>query len=175
MRDWLSIWLKVFLEPSEKTFLDIAEDPKLRPNIAFIWIFVSAAVVAGCAGFGFNSMIVGAVLTVSFAASIYIKNGIVKFYGGTDSFVKLACVFAAIYAPLAIVASILVLISNTPIAKPYAIGVFILAFLYDLVLQITAIKALSRLVWSKAALCILIPLTGVAIALYLFQSLQPFH
>lgn len=167
MKNWALIWLKVFLHPGEDTILAITDNPT-HPNIAYLWIFLSAALFALCSGFGFTSLLIAVALTVSFAASIFIKHNIAKALGGTGSYNKLALAFAAIYAPLAIIASLLALIWQLPSLKAAAYILFSFAFIYDLLLQVTAIKALNSLSWGKSAICIIVPLVGVLVILIPF-------
>ncbi len=107
---------------------------------------------------------IGAVITVIFfAIGAAIIQWIAKLFGGTGTYEKLAYVFGAIVAPVAVITGVFNLLGAIPYVGICFRVVIGLAGLYVLVLQIMAVKGVNGFTWGAAAGSVLIP--GVVVFL----------
>jgi len=179
-RQWIALWIKIFSQPNERTFIEVGESPAVQPKDAYLWIFLAGFLFITCSGISYalatpqtnfdmrsltllllSAILIGSMLVVSFASSVAIKQWIAKLLGGTGAYPKLAYLFGAIYAPFALISSASVLLGAFPSMRIVAGIMVCVIFLYAIFLQITAVKAINRFGWKEAALSVLIPFAAV--------------
>ena len=173
---WFTVWIKIVSHPSEQTIVELSESPEAQTRIAYLWIFIAGVLFSASSAIAYDassntrfplitllivSMISGGILTLSFIASILIKQWIAKRLGGTGTHPKLAYTFSAIYSPFALVSSMFILLGTSSSMQVFAEAAIGLAFLYNLILQIKSVKVINQFGWKEAAISVLIPFAGV--------------
>jgi hypothetical protein len=103
------------------------------------------------------SPFVGLLAIVLFALLVAIVQWIAKLFGGTGTYENLLYAFAAIYVPFTIVSSLFALLSAIPFVGICARVISLGLFIYYLVLQVMAAKAVNRFGWGQATGSVLIP------------------
>jgi hypothetical protein len=99
----------------------------------------------------------GLLSIVLFALLVAIIQWIAKLFGGTGTYEKTLYAFAAIAVPYTIVSSLFSLLSAIPFVG-ICVGVISFGlFVYYLVLQVMAVKAVNRFGWGQAAGSVFIP------------------
>ncbi|MBI3162681.1 MAG: hypothetical protein HYZ23_09230 [Chloroflexi bacterium] len=173
---WIAIWVKIALHPSEQTILELSESPEAQSRIAYLWIFIVGVLFSASSAVAYEipnslrlplitllllSIFSGGMLTLSFTASILIKQWIAKRLGGTGEDFKAAYIFAALYSPFAFLSSIFVLLGTIPAMQVFSGLIIGAAFLYNLALQIKTIKIVNNFGWKEAAISVMIPFAGI--------------
>jgi len=179
---WVQVWIKAVTKPSEKTFVEITDDPEATSKTAFTWAVIAGALngllVAFLAtismfiqgdqpldsnigiiiGFFCGAPIAGAIMMpLSLAISAGISQWIAKLFGGTGSFEKLAFAFSAIWFPLILVSMVISLFSAIPLVGLCISLLSYVVIFYQIYLQIVAVKAVNRFDWGPAIGSVLIP------------------
>ncbi len=108
------------------------------------------------------SVPIGAVLGVlSFAISVGIIQWVAKLFGGIGSFEKLAFVSAAISVPASLISALFSLLGLIPYVN-ILVGLIAFAFfIYVLVLEVMAVKAVNYFGWEQAIGSVLLPAAGL--------------
>ena len=181
---WNEVWISAITRPSVETFEDFIRYPDATANRGYKWIFIAglvASILAFLISFAITSLFGGGIsdsysLTSLFGSSIFliicmaplsailgvvglmISAGITQFFasalGGTGTYSKLAYAFAAYYAPLSIVTSLL---SGIPLINCLALPLG----LYGIVLNVIANKAVNQFSWGKAIASSVVILAGI--------------
>ena len=148
---WLELWWKAFTHPSVATFASIANDARSSRNAAYGWV-VRAALVAGFilgltqSRASFGGICLGVILAALFSLLLFTAGAshwIARALGGSGTYDTLAFATAAYFAPSLLIGTALNMI-------PYA-GLFvILLWIYQLVLNVVAVKAVHHLSWVQA-------------------------
>ena len=117
-------------------------------------------------GMGFGASLIGGLCAspfagllsiVFFALFVALIQWIAKMFGGTGSYDKLLYAFAAIAVPFTIISSLFSLLSAIPYVGICAGVISFGLFIYYLVLQVMAVKAVNRFGWGQAAGSVFIP------------------
>jgi hypothetical protein len=95
--------------------------------------------------------IAGVISVVFFAIVVGIVQFLAKSFGGRGTFDQLAYTFAAITTPFALVSGVLTLLSAIPYIGLCFSIVSLVAGLYVLFLQVTAVKGVNQFGWGQAA------------------------
>ncbi len=94
---------------------------------------------------------------LGFVIAVALIQWVARMFGGHGSFDKLAFTFAAIAAPISIVSGILSLLGAIPFIG-FCFGILgLLLWIYSIVLEIIACKAVNRFDWGQAIGSVLIP------------------
>lgn len=182
---WQETWQLVLTSPSEETFEEILGDPAGGMNRAVTWVFVVGLIggiasligqiVFGAASFaafgggndaaastGFTVICgaimipIGAVLAViGFIIGTGIIHLIAKVFGGQGDFDDMAYATASYSAPLGIITSLLSIIPLLGSCLAALLG------LYQLVLQVMAVKVVHRFGWFQAIVTVFAPVIFV--------------
>ena len=176
-------WVNALTKPNEQTYAEMAASPEASASKAYLWVFLTGMlvyvvamvvqlIVGGAMG-GQNIGIfemgssaialicaapVGAGFSVlGFMISTALIQWVARMFGGTGDFNRLAYVFGAIAAPLAILSAVITLFAAIPF-----IGVLfgLLGFavgIYALILNIMAVKGVNQFGWGQAAGSVLLP------------------
>ena len=182
---WFQVWIKAVSHPNEQTFIDISESSDAQPKIAYIWVFIAGTltylisavvqVIVVAMGYGTDiygvgsfiessllificlSPVIGAIVVLFFSLGTAIIQWVARLFGGTGTYDKLVYTVAAIYMPISLVTMLLLPFNAIPVLN---IGTGLLSIgvsFYYLFLQITAVKAVNRFGWGKAAGSVLLP------------------
>ncbi len=143
------------------------------PNLAYLRQFLQQqgvnneftnALGSGSAGIGakIGQLVCGAPIAAIFAVlgfliAVALIQWVARMFGGHGTFEKLAFTFAAITAPMSIVAGILSLLGAIPFIGLCFGLLGLAAGIYSLVLEIIACKAVNRFDWGPAVGSVLIP------------------
>ncbi|MEW5830302.1 MAG: Yip1 family protein [Chloroflexota bacterium] len=108
------------------------------------------------------SVPIGAVLGVlSFAITVGIIQWVAKLFGGIGSFEKLAFVMAAISVPVSLISALFSLLSLIPYVNILAGLIAFAFFIYVLVLEVTAVKAVNYFGWGQAIGSVFLPVAAL--------------
>jgi len=180
------VWINALTKPNEQTYTDIANSANAKATTAYLWVFISSLVASflslivqgavlrtqlsqigdGQLGSGFIgiaiTLLCGAPIfaiigTIVFAIFTALIQWIAKLFGGKGTNDQLAYAFAAISVPYTLISGIFVLLSAIPFVGLCFRLILVLAGLYILFLEITAVKAVNQLGWGQAAGSVLIP------------------
>ena len=181
---WNEVWISAITKPSVETFEDFIRYPDATANRGYKWIFIVglvASILSFLISFAITSLFGGGSsdpysLTSLFGGTFFliicmapltailgvvglmISAGITHFFasalGGTGTYSKLAYAFAAYYAPLSIVTSLLG-------AVPYLNLLAIPLGLYGIVLNVIANKAVNQFSWGKAIASSVVIIAGI--------------
>lgn len=109
--------------------------------------------------------IAAVISTVIFAVFVGIVQLIAKMFGGRGTFDQLAYAIGAIVAPFYLLSGFLTLLSAIPYVG-LCFGVLsLIALLYVVVLEVTAVKGVNQFGWGQAAGSVLLPILGFACCL----------
>jgi hypothetical protein len=164
---WLHVWAKVFIQPKEKTFVEIKDSQNLGIRNVLGWLLLS--LVLGTVGhfvfyillsgkdfseyppamsfvkFFFQLLVQAIFLLLSRLLTITITQQIIsKVVGGTGKYSELLLVTSAFLAPLMIVFA---WIGEIPYLKLLAIPLLF----FEFYLHIIAVKSVHNFSWVKAA------------------------
>lgn len=167
---WREVWSNALMRPSVATYEGFANDPNGTSRRAYNWIFVSGLIVAvivaflqatekpkgplspeealsaGRASVGMICLVpaTAAAGVLGFALVTGITQLVAKILGGSGTYSKLAYATAAYSAPLSLLTTALG-------AIPYVGYVTTpLGWIYGLVLNVIAVKAVNKFGWGKA-------------------------
>jgi hypothetical protein len=165
----LQAWWLAITNPRTSTYKRLVGDPKATLSRGTIWILGSSAIAqiiilisalpqSRTPEWIFKLMLYGVpCITILVAAGIFLYVGVAQFiagaFGGGGTFSQLVYAISAYFAPITIIGALVVLI---PIVRYLAIPLF----LYSLVLQLIAIKAVYQINWGHAII------TGFILALF---------
>ena len=108
------------------------------------------------------SVPIGAALgALSFAISVGIIQWVAKLFGGIGSFEKLAFVMAAISVPASLISALFSLLGLIPYVNILAGLIAFAFFIYVLVLEVTAVKAVNYFGWGQAIGSVFLPVAGL--------------
>jgi len=109
--------------------------------------------------------IAAVISTVIFAVFVGIVQLVAKMFGGRGTFDQLAYAIGAIVAPFYLLSGFLTLLSAIPYVG-FCFGVLsLIALLYVVVLEVTAVKGVNQFGWGQAAGSVLLPILGFACCL----------
>ncbi|MCK5319696.1 MAG: hypothetical protein KAJ55_17420 [Anaerolineales bacterium] len=181
---WSEVWISAITRPSVENYEDFISYPDATANRGYKWIFIAGLVasilglllnlaITSLFGEGtpdpysLTSLFGGSIIFLVCLAPItailgvvglMISAGITQFFagalGGTGTYSKLAYAFAAYYAPLSIVTSLL---SPIPFLNCLAFPLG----LYGIVLNVIANKAVNQLSWGKAIASSVVIIFGI--------------
>jgi len=170
---WNEVWISAITRPSVETFEDFIRYPDATANRGYKWIFIAGLVASilgffislvitslfgggSSDAYSLTSLFGGSIFLIVCMApltailgvvGLMISAGITQFFagalGGTGTYSKLAYAFAAYYAPLSIVTSLLS-------AVPYLNLLALPLGVYSIVLNVIANKAVNQFSWGKA-------------------------
>jgi len=125
--------------------------------------------VGAAPSIGFGTVICGApvgaiVSVIGFAIAVALVQWVAKLFGGTGSFDKLAYTFSAITVPFSVISAVLALIGIIPFIGILTGLISFGLFIYVIVLEVLAVKAVNGLDTGKAVGAVLLP----ALVLFLF-------
>jgi hypothetical protein len=109
--------------------------------------------------------IAAVIATVIFAVFIGIVQIVAKMFGGRGSFDQLAYAIGAIVAPFYLVSGLLTLLSAIPYVGLCFGLLSLIALLYVVALEVTAVKGVNQFGWGQAAGSVLLPFLGFACCL----------
>ena len=185
---WQEAWQKAVTEPNEDTYRELAADPQASFGRAVTWIFFSglvggvlsliAQVIWGASfftlfggtsedafGLGFQLICgalfipIGAVLAIiGVAIGVGIFHIVALLLGGKGSYEDMYYATSTFYAPLTIASSALSLIPILGWLLSIPVGI------YQLVLQVIAVKSIHNFSWFKA----IVSVFGIVIVLIVF-------
>jgi hypothetical protein len=177
---WHVVWLKALTQPSVDTYERLIRDPNASANKAYGWVFICstiAFVISYLIGlafgnpfdttsiggldsgplFGFSIIwlaccapLIGLLAVLGFALSAGLTQLIARILGGTGSYSELVYAYAAYYAPLLIITSLIYAIPIVNLCLSIPLGI------YSLVLFVIAINAVNHLGWGKAIASVII-------------------
>lgn len=101
--------------------------------------------------------IAAVISVVLFALVAAIVQFLAKSFGGRGTLDQLAYAFAAIYTPFALVSGVLTLLSAIPLVGLCFSLISLIAALYVLFLQVTAVKGVNQIGWGQAAGAFFLP------------------
>ena len=167
---WAETWILALTRPSVATFEHIAHDPDATSRRAYKWIFIAFFIgdvlsisidfFRNSSSVGFNRFLPTSAIFAVFFTSIFalIAHKIALKMGGTGTYPRLVYSFAASLAPIGLISATFGLI---PIVQYLVIPLF----LYGIVLNIFAVRAVHQLGWKNAAVSTLTPvLVGLTVA-----------
>ncbi len=170
---WFDTWTKALTKPTEASYQELITDPAAGPGRAYAFIAVTAAIsfliayllhmlfglsIAG-ENFLFSSAL-GLVCGLPFAIgltmlALTVSAGLLQWVagmlGGTGNFSKLVYAFACFFAPMSVATSIL---SAAPIINLLVYPLMI----YNLFLEVVAIKAVNGFSWGKSIITMVVPM-----------------
>jgi len=101
--------------------------------------------------------IAAVISTVIFAVFVGVVQLVAKIFGGRGTFDQLAYAIGAIIAPFYVVSGLLALLSAIPYIG-FCFGLLgLIAFLYVVALEVTAVKGVNQFGWGQAAGSVLLP------------------
>jgi len=109
--------------------------------------------------------IAAVISTVIFAVFVGIIQLVAKMFGGRGTFDQLAYAIGAIVAPFYLVSGFLTLLSAIPYVGLCFGLLSLIALLYVIVLEVTAVKGVNQFGWGQAAGSVLLPILGIACCL----------
>jgi hypothetical protein len=104
--------------------------------------------------------IAAVISTVLFAVFVGIVQLVAKMFGGRGTFDQLAYAIGAIVAPFYLVSGLLTLLSAIPYVGLCFGLLSLVALLYVVALEVTAVKGVNQFGWGQAAGSVLLPLLG---------------
>ncbi len=104
--------------------------------------------------------IAAVISTVIFAVFVGIVQLVAKMFGGRGTFDQLAYAIGAIIAPFYLVSGFLTLLSAIPYVGLCFGLLSLIALLYVVVLEVTAVKGVNQFGWGQAAGSVLLPFLG---------------
>jgi hypothetical protein len=104
--------------------------------------------------------IAAVISTVVFAVFVGIVQLVAKMFGGRGTFDQLAYAIGAIVAPFYVVSGLLTLLSAIPYVGLCFGLLSLVALLYVVVLEVTAVKGVNQFGWGQAAGSVLLPFVG---------------
>ncbi|MCI0712261.1 MAG: YIP1 family protein [Chloroflexi bacterium] len=181
MYEWQEAWQKAVTEPSPETFQELIADPNANTNRAMTWIFVVGLIIglmsvvaqaifgagslfffggsssdaAGMGGGLICGVIMIPIIGVLFIIGSYIAVGIqhlcAKILGGDGNFADMYYAYATYTSPLTIISSLVSIIPILGALISIPIGI------YQLVLNVIALKAVYKYGWFQAVLTFFLP------------------
>lgn len=157
---WLQTWIMAITQPTEATYAEIANDPGASQRRAYSWIMLASAI-------GFVIYLLIDTLRIGeftpdfpflvlfyFLASVFLAMVVIMISAGLSQWIASAWGGAGSYAkllyPVAAYSAPIVLISAMLLRIPYVTWLVLPLVLYEIYLNVTAIKAVNQFGWGKA-------------------------
>ncbi len=182
----LQTWLRALTRPSEQTYSAIAASPRANLGMALLWVFLAALLemivyflvlgpvqnemeqalsgshsVLPFGGLSLLTVACGAPIAaggmlVGFLFSSGLTHVIARAFSGKATYGQWAYTMSAMFAPTALISSVLLALEALGTTVALCMGVLSLVFsLYVIVLEVIAIRAVHQISWGGAVVSII--------------------
>ncbi len=158
-------WMMAVTRPSQQTYQAIANSPAASTPTAVWWSFLASLIGSlvlrlfsgqleaplAVVGALMSALFQACMVVVSFLVLVWLLNLVARPFGGRASYVQVAYTIAAINFPLTICTAIPAMLRGFPYpGAGIAVLLELLLICYQLILIVTAVKAVHQVSWVAA-------------------------